>query len=180
MSFLDKFNTVMDFRAKVTPDPIGTPYNDNDAKMDSFFSILNERERQYFTAKARYEEALNNFERILQEKRNKFGEKLEKPQVIPTYPFKVSETVNEIGSIKKQKTKKYTRRSNSLNKNTLKKDIINVLKDRGPMHHKNILLELIKNGRKFSAKRPTDVVYQEIVRWKDSAFIKNGKQWCLK
>lgn len=163
---------------------VETPYNDNDDKMDSFFSILNERERQYFTAKERYEEALNNFERILQEKRSKFEEKLEKPHTVTpelnNTKLHTIVPVSGIGVIKQLKIKKYTKRRNAINKNTLKEDIINILKDKGPLHHINILQELIKNGRKFSAKRPIDVVYQELTRWENIIFTKNGKQWSLK
>jgi hypothetical protein len=161
--------------------------DDNSLKMDSFFSILNEREKQYFIAKQRYEEALNNLEKITSEKLRKFrreeyvGSNIKLPspdQIIsdftiyqsPIYKNKSTE-LHKTKRISKNKGKP-ARRKNMINKNTLLDDILLVFGDsKEPLDLRIITRKILLNGRKFEAKKPSNSVSQELHAGKRSGIF---------
>lgn len=162
---------------------LGNQDQDNDEKLDNFFTTLNLREEQYFKAKKRYEEALDNFEKILNDKKTRFGHTGEIVKPTPVITIEAPQPAQEkkvIVSGEKPVKRKYRNRWGVLNKNSLPDDIIEVLKYSENMTVKDILAALIKNGRNFTSQRPYNVVQQALNRNTSGRFIRIGKKWSLK
>lgn len=119
-------------------------------EMENFFSVLAEREKQFYIAKERYEESLKLLEKIYIHKKEKFIQSISfiESKVEPAQPI-IDKNENELKKFDNDKIP---------DKNLLE-DIKELLKKiKKPLSTKEIHEELIVSGRKFSNNKSLDMV----------------------
>lgn len=157
----------------------------NDEKLDFFFSILGEREKQYFIAKERYEEALENLKNITIGKIKKYTDKINENKFtdimigIDHYIDENKEIViedvesNDINSVIKIENIKNNEDEIPL---TLSDHMLKIINDnKTSLTVKEITNIIIQEGRIFNTEYPINSVNAQLNKLKFQNIVqKNG------